>query len=170
QPRGTVQPRTAGAPGTAVPRPAGTPHATSWPAATGRSHGPGAPNATEVANLTGMMRAAGAPQASVQPRRLQARRSAAPRAARLAMATTYGTTPAAPQDPAPFKPETGIVIHPAATRVIYARPGGPAVGVLPATELGSPTWVPVIQTRPGWDRILLPTRPNHSTGWIYLGG
>jgi hypothetical protein len=86
------------------------------------------------------------------------------------MATTYGTTPAAPQDPAPFKPETGTVIHPTAARVIHARPGGPAVGTLPATELGSPTWVPVIQSRPGWDRILLPTRPNRSTGWIYLGG
>jgi lipoprotein-anchoring transpeptidase ErfK/SrfK len=44
------------------------------------------------------------------------------------------------------------------------------VGVLPTTELGSPTWVPVVQSRPGWDRILLPTRPNRSTGWIYLGG
>ena len=35
------------------------------------------------------------------------------------------TTPAAPQDPAPFAPETGIVLHPTATRVVYARPGGP---------------------------------------------
>jgi len=62
------------------------------------------------------------------------------------------------------------VVHPATTRVIYARPGGPAVGALPATELGSPTWVPVVQSQPGWDRVLLPTRPNRSTGWIYLGG
>ncbi len=62
------------------------------------------------------------------------------------------------------------MIHPTTTRVIYARPGGPAVGALPATELGNPTWVPVIQSRPGWDRVLLPTRPNRSTGWIYLGG
>ena len=38
------------------------------------------------------------------------------------------------------------------------------------TELGSPTWVPVVQSQPGWDRILLPTRPNRSTGWIYLSG
>ena len=130
----------------------------------------GAANAIEVANVTGAVRAAGSPQASAQPRLPQAARSSAPRTARLAMATTYGTTPAAPQDPAPFKPETGIVIHPAATRVIYARPGGPAVGTLPATELGSPTWVPVVQSQPGWDRVLLPTRPNRSTGWIRLGG
>jgi len=62
------------------------------------------------------------------------------------------------------------VLHPAVTRVVYARPGGPPVAALPATELGSPTWVPVVQSRPGWDRILLPARPNRSTGWIYLGG
>jgi hypothetical protein len=62
------------------------------------------------------------------------------------------------------------VVHPVRTRVIYARPGGRAVAALPATELGSPTWVPVVQSRPDWDRILLPTRPDRSTGWIYLGG
>ena len=90
--------------------------------------------------------------------------------ARLPSATTYGTTPAAPPDPAPFAPETGIVLHPAAARVVYTRPGGPPVAALPTTELGSPTWVPVVQSRPGWDRVLLPARPNRSTGWIYLGG
>jgi lipoprotein-anchoring transpeptidase ErfK/SrfK len=86
------------------------------------------------------------------------------------MATTYATTPTAPQDPAPFAPEPGTVLHPTATQVIYTRPGGPAEAMLPATELGSPTWVPVVQSQPGWDRILLPTRPNRSTGWIYLSG
>jgi hypothetical protein len=64
----------------------------------------------------------------------------------------------------------GIVAHPTATRVIYAAPGGPAVAALPVTELGSPTWVPVVQSQPGWDRVLLPVRPNRSTGWIYTGG
>jgi hypothetical protein len=62
------------------------------------------------------------------------------------------------------------VVHPTTTRVIYASPGGAAVAELPATELGSPTWVPVVQSQPNWDRILLPTRPDRSTGWIYLGG
>jgi lipoprotein-anchoring transpeptidase ErfK/SrfK len=86
------------------------------------------------------------------------------------MATTYATTPSAPQDPAPFASETGTVLHPTSTRVLYARPGGPATAMLPATELGSPTWVPVVQSQPDWDRVLLPTRPNRSTAWIYLGG
>jgi lipoprotein-anchoring transpeptidase ErfK/SrfK len=90
--------------------------------------------------------------------------------ARLAMATTFGRSPAAPQDPDPFKPETGTVLHPTVKKVVYARPGGPPVAALPTTELGSPTWVPVVQSQPGWDRILLPTRPNRSTGWIYVKG
>jgi hypothetical protein len=85
------------------------------------------------------------------------------------MATTFGTTSAAPRDPAPFAPETGIVLHPATTRVVYVSPGGPPVAALPVTELGSPTWVPVVQSQLDWDRVLLPTRPNRSTGWIYLG-
>ena len=106
-----------------------------------------------------------APAAPVAPMRVSARQMA-----RLPAATTYGTTPAAPPDPAPFAPETGTVLHPGATLAVYARPGGPPVAALPVTQLGSPTWVPVVQSQPGWDRVLLPARPNRSTGWIYLGG
>jgi hypothetical protein len=127
-------------------------------------HATGAPHA--AAGLP----AAGGPRVSAQPKLVQAVHSSAARTARLPAATTYGTTPAAPQDSAPFKPETGTVLHPTTSRVIYSRPGGPAVAVLPVTELGSPTWVPVVQSQRGWDRVLLPTRPNRSTGWIYLGG
>jgi len=91
-------------------------------------------------------------------------------AARLPLATTFTSLRGAPQDPDPFGTETGLVAHPAVTQVIYARPGGPPVAVLPVTELGSPTWVPVVQTQPGWERVLLPSRPNRSTGWIYTAG
>jgi hypothetical protein len=89
--------------------------------------------------------------------------------ARLPLATTFGRAPGAPHDPNPFGPGTGIVLHPTVTLIVYARPGGPPVAALPTTELSNPTWVPVVQSQPGWDRILLPTRPNGSTGWIYLG-
>ncbi|WP_214108571.1 L,D-transpeptidase [Acrocarpospora catenulata] len=27
--------------------------------------------------------------------------------------------------------------------------------------------MPVVETQPGWTRVLLPSRPNHSTGWLY---
>jgi hypothetical protein len=88
---------------------------------------------------------------------------------RLPAATTYVSLPAAPRDPHPFRREKGAVLHPTARRVIYTRPGGAPLAVLPVTELKNPTWVPIIGSRPGWDQVLLPTRPNQSTGWVRLG-
>jgi hypothetical protein len=107
---------------------------------------------------------------SARPRPVLPGHLSAAQIARLPAATTFGKLPEAPLDPDPFGPELGIVLHPTTTRVIYARPGGPPVAALPPTQLGSPTWVPVVQSRPGWDRILLPSRPNRATAWIYLGG
>jgi lipoprotein-anchoring transpeptidase ErfK/SrfK len=112
----------------------------------------------------------GAPHAAATPRPVLPVRVSPAQAAGLPLATTSGTTPSAPRDPAPFTAETGIVLHPTAVRVVYALPGGRPVAALPAAEIGSPTWVPVVQSQPGWDRVLLPTRPDGSTGWIYLGG
>jgi len=120
-----------------------------------------------IAALAAGCGTAGPPHA---PPPVRPARVSAAQMARLPAATTDGTTPAAPPDPAPFTPETGIVLHPAATRVVYARPGGPPVAALPATQIGSPTWVPVVRSQPGWDLVLLPARPNRSAGWIYLGG
>jgi hypothetical protein len=170
-PGATVQPPTTGAPqATWVPQVTGAPQATVRPPAAGPTHGIGAPHATGGLHTTAGLHTPGGSQSSAQPRLVQHVRSSAARTARLPAATTYGTTSAAPQDPAPFGSETGTVLHPTTSRVIYSRPGGPAVAVLPVTELGSPTWVPVVQSQSSWDRILLPTRPNRSTGWIYLGG
>jgi lipoprotein-anchoring transpeptidase ErfK/SrfK len=90
--------------------------------------------------------------------------------ARLPRATTYASIPAAPGDPAPFAATGGLVVHPRRPQIVYAGPGKRPVAVLPATELGSPTWVPVVQRSPGWERVLLPSRPNRATGWIYTAG
>jgi lipoprotein-anchoring transpeptidase ErfK/SrfK len=90
--------------------------------------------------------------------------------AKLPQATTYTTIPAAPQDPARFATTSGLVVHPLAAQIVYAGPGKAPIAVLPATELGAPTWVPVVRTGPGWDQVLLPSRPDHITGWIYTGG
>jgi L,D-transpeptidase catalytic domain len=115
---------------------------------------------------TGATGSRAASSATVQP----VRGVSAAELARLPGATTFGRLRGAPLDPDPFSPETGVVIHPTVTRTVYAYPGGRPVAVLPRSELSSPTWVPVVQSRPGWDRVLLPTRPNRSTGWIFLGG
>jgi len=94
----------------------------------------------------------------------------AAQAAKLPQATTYATIPAAPTDPARFAVTDGLVVHPLTAQVVYAGPGKAAVAVLPATELGAPTWVPVVETSAGWDQVLLPSRPDHITGWIYTAG
>jgi lipoprotein-anchoring transpeptidase ErfK/SrfK len=88
----------------------------------------------------------------------------------LPQATTFATIPAAPRDPAPSADTSGLVLHPLVAQVVYAGPGQQAVAVLPTTELGAPTWVPVVQTGPGWDEVLLPSRPNGASGWIFTGG
>jgi lipoprotein-anchoring transpeptidase ErfK/SrfK len=88
----------------------------------------------------------------------------------LLRATTFARLTGLPDDPSPFAVTDGQVVHPLTEQPIYAAPGGHPVAVLPATELGDPTWVPVIQAKPGWARVLLPSRPNHVTGWIFAGG
>lgn len=87
--------------------------------------------------------------------------------AKLPRVTTFTSIPAAPRDSAPFAVTGGLVVHPLTPQVVYAGPGKPPVAVLPAAELGAPIWVPVVQSSPGWERVLLPSRPNGATGWIY---
>jgi L,D-transpeptidase catalytic domain. len=62
------------------------------------------------------------------------------------------------------------VVHPARTVAVYALPGGKPAATLPAKQLGSQTWVPVVEARKGWYRVLLPSRPNQVTGWIKAKG
>jgi lipoprotein-anchoring transpeptidase ErfK/SrfK len=90
--------------------------------------------------------------------------------AKLPLATTFTRTPAAPLDQDPFAVTDGVVVHPLTQQVVYAAPGRQAVAVLPATQLGGPTWVPVVQSSPGWYQVLLPSRPDRATGWLFTGG
>ena len=55
--------------------------------------------------------------------------------------------------------------------IVRAAPAGRVTAVLPgSTPLGSPSWLWVVATaRHGrWGRVVLPLRPNGSTGWIDL--
>ncbi|MFI0444065.1 L,D-transpeptidase [Actinomadura sp. 6N118] len=85
---------------------------------------------------------------------------------KLPEATTYTTLKGLPQDQAPFGKADGTVVRPKAPLPVSAQPGGPALVTLPDKQLGGPTWVPVVESRPGWNRVLLPSRPNRVTGWI----
>ncbi|MFD0904092.1 L,D-transpeptidase [Actinomadura sediminis] len=84
----------------------------------------------------------------------------------LPQATTYTTLDGLPQDSSAPTGGPTTVVHPEKAVPVSAEPGGPAIAELPATQLKGPTWVPVVEDRPGWRRVLLPSRPNRVTGWI----
>lgn len=85
-------------------------------------------------------------------------------------ATTFTELSGLPQDTDTYGKLSGVVVHPARTVAIYAQPGGKPAATLPAKQLGSQTWVPVVEARKGWYRVLLPSKPNHVTGWIKAKG
>ncbi|CAL9677678.1 hypothetical protein SUDANB95_08005 (plasmid) [Actinosynnema sp. ALI-1.44] len=87
--------------------------------------------------------------------------------ATLPEATTFATLPDAPPDTDPAGVPSGRVLHPTASVPIYLEPGARAFAALPPMQLGSDTWLPVVEERPGWARVLLPTRPQHATGWVF---
>jgi len=122
-----------------------------------------------IGRSSGQDAGAGQQEAAAQPTVLPVRVSAA-ELAKLPRATTFTSIAAAPLDQDPFALTGGLVVHPLAAQVLYAGPGEQPIGVLPATELGAPTWVPVVRTSQGWDQVLLPSRPNRATGWIFTGG
>lgn len=93
-------------------------------------------------------------------------------AGRLPTATTHSVINAAPRDTAHGHGHDwpGLVVRPTRTVTVHAAPEGAAVAELPAAQLDGPTWVPVVEETTGWYRVLLPNRPNASTGWISRTG
>jgi lipoprotein-anchoring transpeptidase ErfK/SrfK len=90
--------------------------------------------------------------------------------AALPEATTYGKVPAAPKDPKPGASTDGTVLHPKREMVVRDAVNGKPIAKLPVKQISSPTWVPVIARKGDWAQILLPSRPNGSTGWINTAG
>lgn len=83
----------------------------------------------------------------------------------LIESTTFTEIRKAPRDPHPQQRTRGLVVHPANYTKLYRRPGGAAIGVIGPRQIG-PTWLPVIDKRRGWARVLLPSRPNRSSAWM----
>ncbi|NUW44466.1 L,D-transpeptidase [Nonomuraea rhodomycinica] len=123
--------------------------ATTATAATAAAASPAAPSAAPAA--------AGGAGASVT-------------ATALPQATTFTQLSGLPQDTDTFGKLSGVVVHPVRTVAVHAQPGGKPAATLPAKQLGSLTWVPVVEARKGWYRVLLPSKPNHVTGWISAKG
>jgi lipoprotein-anchoring transpeptidase ErfK/SrfK len=88
--------------------------------------------------------------------------------AALPAADTYATLRDTPVDTDPTAVTDGVVVHPERPAAIYDRPGGTPVAWVEPTGFGD-TWLPVIATEGDWLRVLLPSRPNGSTGWLRTG-
>ena len=88
----------------------------------------------------------------------------------LPEASTFGDLDGAAADPAPQVGTDGVVLRIEHDVAVHDAPGGTPFARLPATQLGNPTWVPLIARNGGWGQVLLPSRPNSSTGWVHLDG
>ena len=86
--------------------------------------------------------------------------------AALPEATTFSAVIGGPPDLDQGQIPSGHVVHPNQKVPVYAQPGGSAIAALPTQQISSDTWVPVIAEEPGWVQVLLPSRPNGSTGWL----
>jgi lipoprotein-anchoring transpeptidase ErfK/SrfK len=154
------------------------------------STGPGHPEATvpiaDPTSSTTIASTATAPTATVNSAEAAtSRRRPARRARRLllvllvpallaAACSTSGAGPAAPASgrSAADLTETAVARPTVDTEVFSAPDAAGPDQVLPArTEFGSPLALMVVDDRvPGWLEVLLPTRPNQSTGWIRADG
>lgn len=93
--------------------------------------------------------------------------SAAQRAA-LPKSTTFSTVRGLPQ--LPDVDSDGRVVRIAGDQVGFSAPGGLPATVIPGTQLGLDTWLPIIDRRPGWLQVRLPSRPNGSVTWVPAAG
>ncbi|MFD7155459.1 L,D-transpeptidase [Kribbella sp. NPDC059898] len=83
----------------------------------------------------------------------------------LTASTTATTIPTAPLDTSPYSGTGGVVVHPRHEAALFTSPDADAFGKIAPTQFG-PTWLPVVDQTDGWVRVLLPSKPNRSTGWL----
>ncbi|WP_432935974.1 L,D-transpeptidase [Kribbella sp. CA-253562] len=83
----------------------------------------------------------------------------------LAASSTHATISAAPLDNQPFAGTDGVVVHPREETAVYSAPDAEPFAKIGPTQFGA-TWLPVVERTDGWVRVLLPSKPNRSTGWL----
>ena len=83
----------------------------------------------------------------------------------LASSSTQTTIATAPLDSQPFGGTDGLVVHPRTETALYSAPDAEPFAKIAPTQFG-PTWLPVVEKADGWLRVLLPSKPNRSTGWV----
>lgn len=122
-----------------------------------------------AAVLTGCSGAPAPPAAPAPAAASPAPQAANAPVADLPKADTFGNLDGAVPDPSPHGTTNGEVLRVEQAVPVRSAPDGAAFAELPATQLGNPTWVPVIARNGDWAQVLLPARPNGATGWIRAG-
>ncbi len=84
---------------------------------------------------------------------------------KLVASTTGAKLPKASRDAHPTATTDGDVVHPRRTIPVYAAPGRRPIAKIAPEQMGD-TWLPVIDRQGDWSEVLLPSRPNGSTGWL----
>jgi lipoprotein-anchoring transpeptidase ErfK/SrfK len=83
----------------------------------------------------------------------------------LPESSTQTTVEGAPTDPNPNGTTDGVVVHPVRETPVYDAPNGRAIARMEPTQFGD-TWLPVIAEESGFVQVLLPSKPDASTGWL----
>lgn len=83
----------------------------------------------------------------------------------LLVSSTHTIVEGAPSDPNPDQTTDGVVVHPVRETPVYDGPNGRAIARMEPTQFGD-TWLPVIAEESGFVQVLLPSRPDASTGWL----
>ncbi len=84
---------------------------------------------------------------------------------KLPLSSTKTTIKAAPKDPRPQGIPKGTVVHPKRVVALYDAPDGKPFAKIGPRQFGD-TWLPVITRNRDWVQVMLPSKPNDSTGWI----
>lgn len=83
----------------------------------------------------------------------------------LTESTTHTRLDRAPRDPNPQQATEGWIVRPTKVLALRDAPGGRPFGKIGPKQIGE-TWLPVIAQRDQWTQVLLPSKPNGSTGWL----